>query len=286
MGTLKSLAMVVALGTVLGAAHAREPVIEKIRATGKIVLGYAEGSPPFSFVDKAGNPSGFSLDLCRAIAEQARRQLRMPNLEILYIPVASDDRIDAIVNGRVDVECGTTTNTLGRQQEVDFTLFTFVTGGTLLSKISEPVHGLADLAGKRVAVTRGTTTQRSLEEYLTRNGSDAEIVSVASHEEGMAALDQGEADVFASDRVVLMGQMMESEDREQYLLSDDFFSYEPYALMVPRNDADFRLLANRALSRIYSSNQIGILYKKWFGVIDSRPSSLLMAVYQLQALPE
>ena len=90
MGTLKSLAMVVALGTVLGAAHAREPVIEKIRATGKIVLGYAEGSPPFSFVDKAGNPSGFSLDLCRAIAEQARRQLRMPNLEILYIPVASD----------------------------------------------------------------------------------------------------------------------------------------------------------------------------------------------------
>jgi len=284
----RSSLILILLGALLtlDAVQAREPVLDRMRTTGRIVLGYAENSPPFSFTDKLGTPSGFSVDLCRAIAEQARRQLKMPDLKVEYVPVQSDDRINAIVNGRVDIECGTTTNTLGRQQDVDFTLFTFVTGGTLLSRKSDPVQNLDQLAGKKVAVTRGTTTQRSLEEYLTKDRNDAEIVTVDSHQAGMALLDSGEVQVFASDRVVLMGQMMESEERDDYVLSDDFFSYEPYALMVPRNDADFRLLANRALSRIYSSNQIGILYKKWFGVIDRRPSSLLMAVYQLQALSE
>jgi len=280
--------LLILLGTLLtlDAVHAREPVLDRIRTTGRIVLGYAENSPPFSFSDKTGTPSGFSVDLCRAIADQAKRQLKMPDLKIEYVPVQSDDRVAAIVNGRVDIECGTTTNTLGRQQDVDFTLFTFVTGGTLLSRKSDPVQSLEKIGGKKVAVTRGTTTQRALEEFLTKSRMEAEIVTVESHQAGMALLDAREVQVFASDRVVLMGQMMESKDRNDYLLSDDFFSYEPYALMVPRNDADFRLLANRALSRIYSSNQIGILYKKWFGVIDNRPSGLLMAVYQLQALSE
>jgi len=280
--------LLILLGTLLtlDAVHAREPVLDRIRTTGRIVLGYAENSPPFSFSDKTGTPSGFSVDLCRAIADQAKRQLKMPDLKIEYVPVQSDDRVAAIVNGRVDIECGTTTNTLGRQQDVDFTLFTFVTGGTLLSRKSDPVQSLEKIGGKKVAVTRGTTTQRALEEFLTKSRMEAEIVTVESHQAGMALLDAREVQVFASDRVVLMGQMMESKDRNDYLLSDDFFSYEPYALMVPRNDADFRLLANRALSRIYSSTQIGILYKKWFGVIDNRPSGLLMAVYQLQALSE
>ena len=148
------------------------------------------------------------------------------------------------------------------------------------------VTSLADLSGKKVAVVRDTTTEAKLRTYLEENLIDAEVVEVASREVGMNQLNSGRANAFASDQIVLIGQMIESRDPKQYMLSEDLFSYEPYSLMVRKDDAEFRLVANRAIAQLYRSGQHIPIYNKWIGRIGIRPSNLLAAMYQINTLPE
>lgn len=265
---------------------ARAPVLDTVKESRRIVFGYSEDAPPFSFVDKAGKPAGYSLDLCRAVAEQVRRELQLPRLDIAFVAVESADRIDALVNGRVDMDCSTTTQTLGRMEKVDFTLMTFVTGVSMVSLRGTDFREPSQIQGKKVAVIAGTTTETALTEYLQSTQISAEVVQVGSLTAGMRLLEEGSVDGFFSDRALLIGQLMLSPARDRLQISEDMISYEPYALMVPREDADFRLVANRALAQIYSGDQIGVLYRKWFGLIGNRPSSLLISVFRLQALPE
>ncbi|MCJ7557304.1 MAG: amino acid ABC transporter substrate-binding protein [Gammaproteobacteria bacterium] len=265
---------------------ARAPVLDTVRESGRIVFGYSEDAPPFSFVDRAGKPAGYSLDLCRAVAEQVRRELKLPRLDIAFVAVESADRINALANGRVDMDCSTTTQTLGRMERVDFTLMTFVTGASMLSLRDTDFREPSQIQGKKVAVIAGTTTEDVLTQYLIDTKLSAEIVSVSSLTAGMGMLVEGSIDGFFSDRALLIGQIMQSPERDRLQISEDMISFEPYALMVPRDDADFRLVANRALAQIYNGQQIGILYRKWFGLVGSRPSSLLISVFRLQALPE
>lgn len=265
---------------------ARGPVLDTVRESGRIVFGYSEDAPPFSFIDKAGKPAGYSLDLCRAVAEQVRRELKLPKLNIVFVAVESADRINALANGRVDMDCSTTTQTLGRMERVDFTLMTFVTGVSMLSLRDSGFREPSQIEGKKVAVIAGTTTEDVLNQYLTDTKLSAQIVSVGSLTAGMGMLAEGSVDGFFSDRALLIGQIMQSPVRDRLQISEDMISFEPYALMVPREDADFRLVANRALAQIYGSEQIGVLYRKWFGLVGSRPSSLLISVFRLQALPE
>jgi len=265
---------------------ARAPVLDTVRESGRIVFGYSEDAPPFSFVDKAGKPAGYSLDLCRAVAEQVRRELKLTKLDIAFVAVESADRINALANGRVDMDCSTTTQTLGRMERVDFTLMTFVTGASMLSLRDTDFREPSQIQGKKVAVIAGTTTEDVLTQYLIDTRLSAEIISVGSLTAGMGMLVEGSIDGFFSDRALLIGQIMLSPARDRLQISEDMISFEPYALMVPRDDADFRLVANRALAQIYSGDQIGILYRKWFGLVGNRPSSLLISVFLLQALPE
>ena len=265
---------------------ARAPVLDTVKESGRIVFGYSEDAPPFSFVDRASKPAGYSLDLCRAVAEQVRRELRLPRLDIVFVAVESSDRINALVNGRVDMDCSTTTQTLGRMDKVDFTLMTFVTGASMLSLRETDSREPSQIQGKKVAVIAGTTTENVLTQYLNDTKLSAEIVLVDSLTAGMGMLIEGSVDGLFSDRALLIGQIMKSPERDRLQLSEDMISFEPYALMVPREDADFRLVANRALAQIYGGDQIGILYRKWFGLVGNRPSSLLISVFRLQALPE
>lgn len=251
-----------------------------------MVIGYRKNSPPFSFVDGQGNPSGYSIDLCKRIAAAVQKRLGIPEMVVTYVPVSVDDRIGAVESGKIDIECGATTNTLSRQERVDFTHITFVTGGTLLSLQSAPIRLTSEASGKRIAVVEGTTTESALRRYLSEALIKADIELVTEHAAGMGLLAEKKVDAFASDRLVLLGLVKNTGDASKFVVSDDFFSYEPYALMVRRNDADFRLVANRALSEVFRNEQIGILYRKWFGVIGARPSGLQMAVFHLQALPE
>jgi ABC-type amino acid transport substrate-binding protein len=282
------LALLAGLILAPGASALAQGTLERIAERGEFRLGYRTDARPLSF-EENGRPAGYSVDICRRIAAEVGAHLDLPDLEVSYVPVTLGNRFDAVVNGDIDIECGSTTITLGRSARVDFTLMTFVTGGSLLSMADDPVPGAAALAGKRVAAIEDTSTETGLEAYLSENRIDARVVRVSSAEEGMSALLDGDVDAFASDQIVLVGDAlnaMERDDTLDFHFSPDLFSYEPYALMVRRNDADFRLLVNRAIAGIFRSGDYGPMYERWIGSFGIEPSPLLVAMYQVQALSE
>jgi ABC-type amino acid transport substrate-binding protein len=269
-------------------AHAAKftGTLQKVAETGVFTIGYNTDSAPFSFQDKAGLPTGYSVDLCRRIATATREKLGLKEMEVKFVEITLESRFDAVESGKIDIECSSSTITLSRLEKVDFTLMTFVTGGSLVSMADAAVVTTADISGKTVAVTRGTTTEIALKAYLKESLIDASIVMVDTDSEGMGLLDDDTVQAFASDQVVLIGQIVNSPDPESYTLSEDIFSFEPYGLSLRRNDADFRLVANRSLAQIYRTGQFKALFNKWFGKVGLRPSPVLAAMYQLEALPE
>jgi len=267
-------------------ARDAEGTLDKIARTGEFVIGYRTDASPLSYENAQGQPSGYSVDLCRRIAAQVKSHLGKDNIETKFVPVASNERISAVVKGKVDIECGSTTITLARQEKVDFTLPTFVTGGSVLSLAKSGIQDMSNLSGKRVGVVKDTTTVEQLKAYLQRNLVDAEIVIVDNRKDGMLRLDRGGIDAFASDQIVLIGQVIEALSPNQYSLVSETFSYEPYGLVVRRNDADFRLVANKALVQIYRSGQHIQIFNKWIGRIGIKPPPILVAMYQLNTLPE
>jgi ABC-type amino acid transport substrate-binding protein len=201
------------------------------------------------------------------------------------VAVTADTRIPCGA-GTVDLECGSTTKTLGRQATVDFSILTFVDGGSLLSRIGTNISAVADLANKRVAVIPGTTTEKALTAALQKSWvSTARVIVVRDHAEGLAAVEAGKAEAFASDRIVLVGLLQQARDAGRLRVSNQYFSYEPYALMLRRDDPDFRLAVNRALARLYQSVLISQIYEKWFGRF-SQASALVQAVYTLGSFPD
>ena len=260
--------------------------LDQIKKSGEIRVGYRTDAPPLSFKDDSGQAAGYSVELCQRIAAAVKDQLKLKDLKTTLVALTSEDRIDAIINNRADIECGATTITLSRSEKVDFTLMTFVTGGGLLTLANAGVDSLASLAGKSVAVVTGTTSQTSLQKYLQKNLIDAKVVVVADRSEGMKQLQARKVDAFASDQVVVIGQILTASDPRAYSLGRDLFSFEPYGLVVRRNDADFRLVANRAIAQLYRSGQIEDLFNRWFGQVGVQPTPVLQAMYVLQALPE
>lgn len=267
-------------------ALAQSPTLERISKNKEFRIGYRTDASPLSYENASGSPSGYSVDLCRRIAAAVKTHLGQDDIETTFVKVDTDNRFDAVENGDIDIECGSTTLTMGRQDQVDFTLMTFVTGGSVLALSDSAIGSLADLAGKKVGVSPGTTTLEKLREYLAENLVDAEIVTVADRAAGMEALNNKTIDAFASDQIVLIGQVIEALYPKRYSLVSETFSYEPYALMVPRNDSEFRMVANKALTQVYRSGQHIQIYNKWIGRIGIQPSPLLVAMYQLNILPE
>jgi ABC-type amino acid transport substrate-binding protein len=263
-----------------------EGTLEKIARTGEFLIGYRTDASPLSYKNADGDPSGYSVDLCRRIAAAVKSHLGDSDIETKFISVLSDQRISAVSRGKIDIECGSTTITLSRQEQVDFTIPTFVTGASILSLTETGIRGMSDLSGKKVGAVKDTTTVGLLQENLQQKLIDANMVIVGSREEAMNRLNRGNIDAFASDQIVLIGQIIEATNPKKYSLLDETFSYEPYGLVVRRNDADFRLLANRALTQIYRSGQHIEIYNKWIGRIGVRPPPMLVAMYQLNTIPE
>jgi glutamate/aspartate transport system substrate-binding protein len=270
-----------------GPGTAAEPTgtLKKIKDSKTMVLGFRESSPPFSFVGGDGKPAGYTVDLCLRIAEAVQKDLAMPDLRVQWVKVTPDDRIKSVVAQKIDLECGSTTASLSRQEQVDFTITTFVDGGSLLTTDGSGIEGVRDLDGKKVGIVRGTTTEIALGAAMREQRVSAQMVVVKDHAEGLAALEEGRADAYASDRAILIGLGRRSKDPTKLALSPEMFSYEPYGLMLRRGDADFRLVANRALSRLFRSDDIARIYMKWFGEIG-RPSPVLVLMYAITALPD
>jgi ABC-type amino acid transport substrate-binding protein len=259
--------------------------LKKIKSTNTITIGYRESSRPFSFVGDDGKPAGYSVDLCTRIAASIGKDLGLPNLAIKWVKVTVENRIEAVAKGTVDLECGSTTASLSRQEQVDFSLLTFIDGGSLLVTDASRIRGISTLGGKRVAIIPGTTTEKSLAEALKKHGVSATMVPVKDHAAGVVALDTDKADAYASDRVILIGVGRTSKNPEKLALVEEFFSYEPYGFMLRRGDPAFRLAVNRALAQLYRSGDVVPIFEKWFGSM-STAGPLIGAMYLINGLPE
>jgi ABC-type amino acid transport substrate-binding protein len=266
------------------AAQELDGTLKKIKTSGTLTIGYRESAPPFSFPGPDRRPVGYSIDLCTHVASEIQKQLGI-NLKLNWVPVTADNRVDMVVQKKIDIECGTTTASLSRQERVDFSLMTFVDGGGLLTKADSEIHSVADLADKRIAIIPGTTTETALMKYLKEEFVSVKFVQVKDHLAGLAAVEKDSADAFASDRGILIGLVVTSKEPSHYAVPSFLFSYEPYGFMVQRNDGAFRLAVNRALAGLYRAGRALPIYEKWFGAFG-KPSPALQAVYLLNGLPE
>jgi glutamate/aspartate transport system substrate-binding protein len=259
--------------------------LKKIKDSNTMVMGYRESSVPFSFVRDDKQPVGYSVDLCKRVALGIQQQLNLADLAIKWVAVTPENRLARVVDGTIDLECGSTTSTLSRQEQVDFSYMTFVDGGSLLVSTGSDVKRLSDIAGKRVAVIPGTTTEKVMMEALQQANVQVNLVKVKEHSEGIAALEKATVDAYASDKVILIALALTSKDPDKLAIADQYFSYEPYGLMMRRGDADFRLAVNRVLARLYRSREFVDIYESWFGSFN-RTSNLLQAMYLLHSMPE
>jgi ABC-type amino acid transport substrate-binding protein len=260
--------------------------LEKIQATKTIALGYRDSSVPFSYAGPTKEPMGYSVDLCMRVVQDLRSELKLPDLQPRWVPVSVETRVRALVDGTIDLECGSTTNTLSRQERVDFSLTTFITGASLLALAGSNVGD--QLGAIRTAVIPGTTTEQMVKNAIASMGAtaaDAKLVAVNDHADGLAAVVDRRAEVYATDRAILMGLVTSASNPRQFALLDRYLSYEPYALMLRRGDPAFRLAVNRTLARLYRSGQVLDIYRRWFGQWGD-PSPLTLGMYAVEGLPE
>jgi len=286
MNNLKGITLALALVWLVPASASAQDfqgTLKKIKDSGTIAIGYREQSVPFSFRGNDGKPAGYSIDLCSRIVTGIQQQLKLTKLDVKWVPVTPENRIASVVNGTVDLECGSTTNSLSRQEQVDFSHMTFVDGGSLLIK-ADRVAAMQDLGGKKIAVIPGTTTEPAVRAALQKSFLTAQIIPVKDHREGLAAVENGTADAYASDRVILIGLVVTAKEG-QFAIGEQYLSYEPYGFMLRRGDSPFRLAVNRVLSSLYRSREVMQIYGRWFGKLGE-PGNLLIAMYALHALPE
>ena len=267
-------------------AQDSEPTLTKIVRTGEFLIGYRADSSPLSYENGDGEPSGYSVDLCRRVAASIKSLFPDTDIETKFVRINSDERLTAVVSGKIDIECGSTTITMSRQEQVDFSLPTFVTGGSILSLTASGIQDVSNLSGKKVGVTKGTTTVNQLQSHLDEKLIDAEIVLIENRNVGMNLLNAGEIDALASDQIVLIGQIIEARIPSKYSIISEIYSYEPYGFVVRRNDADFRLAVNKALAHIYRNGEHADIFYKWIGRIGISVPPILAAMYQLSAIPE
>jgi ABC-type amino acid transport substrate-binding protein len=265
------------------AAQELSGTLQKIKKSGIIKIGFRESQPPMSFMGKDGVPAGYSIDLGQEIAAAVEAKIGQ-QIKIKYIPVTAANRFKALAENKIDILCGSATKTLSRSEVVDFTQLTFVTGASFMTLRGKDIRN--DFGGKKLGVVKGTTTKDSLQKMLKETGTKAQVVLLDSTAAGIKALRSQKIDAFAADQVVLIGLALAAKNPNDFSILPNLFTYEPFALAVRRNDADFRLVADRVISDLYRSKKILKIYDKWFGQFSVRRSSAFDALIQLNAIPE
>jgi ABC-type amino acid transport substrate-binding protein len=285
---LTTLLTVLSLVPVLAFAQVSAPLdgrLKKIHDTGTITVGYRTDAAPFSFEESDNKPTGYTVELCRSVIAAIERQLGGAPLKATWVPVTVQNRLTSVAGGQVDMECGATTVTLGRMKEVDFSSLIFADGTGLLIKKSTAGNSLLDLANKKIGVIGGTSNERALNEALKAKLVTATVVPLKSRDEGLAQLEAGAIDAFASDRMLLIGLAEKAKDPGSLAMMADALSFEPYAIVLPRGDWAMRLAVNTALAQIYKSSTLAELYARWFAKLG-RPSPELQVLFGLGSLPE
>lgn len=256
----------------------------KIKRSQTITIAYSDNSMPFSFTEN-GKPVGYSVELCMEIVESLKEQLGVGDIEVKWKAANTPERLRMVEKGEADLECGTTSITLDRQEKVDFSNEIFIESGGVLVLADSDMQGLISLGGKKVAVIPGTTTEKRLAKALERKHVNAEMVNIKNAKAGIEALDARKVDAYAGDQLTLAGEVAQSKDASRYAMLTQQFSIDPYGLALPRGDADFRLAVNRALARVYREGAIEQIFVAAFGP-DAEPSDILKVVYLINAYPD
>jgi glutamate/aspartate transport system substrate-binding protein len=284
---IRTFTLVFALLFAAVTVHAQSPDgrLKKIAATKSVTIAYRADATPFSFTDDKQQIGGFSIDLCKRVVNMIERQLNVQGLQVKWHPVTVQSRFDAVAKGQADMECGSSTITLARLKQVDFSSTIFVESTGILTKAASGLRSLSDLSGRSIAVIGGTTNERAVNEQLKRRQLSATVVPFKTRDEAFAALEEGKVDAFASDKMLLLGAAQRARDQKSLFLMADQLSFEPYGIVLPRGDADFRLAVNAGLAQLYGSGEIQEIFGRWFGGLGD-PGPVVRAVYLLGAIPE
>jgi len=242
--------------------------LKRIRETNTILIGVRESSVPFSFIDAQKQPQGYSVDLCARVADAVKVELKLPKLDVRFIPVTSANRIPALLEGKIDLECGSTTNTRDRQKQVAFAYTTFVAGIKMLAKKASNVNSVEDLRGKNIVVTKGTTSEKMMKAMNDERLLKMNIIETPDHGESFKAVDEGKAIAFPMDDVLLYGLISKSKKPDDFAVVGKYLSVEPYAIMMRKDEPAFEKIVNRALIDLFQSGEIRRLYAKWFNTKD------------------
>ncbi len=286
-----TIAAAVMLALAAGTATAQElyGTLKKIKDTGVINLGHREASVPFAYMGSEGKPIGYTMDLCYKIIDRIKEELQLSSVKVNLVPVNSQTRIPLLANGTIDIECGSTTNNLTRSKQIDYLAVTFITGTKLGVKKGSGIKEIEDLKGKSIALSLGTTNEKAIKETAQKLGLNIKYHMVKDHPQGWLALETGRVDAYATDHVLLYGLISKSKNPEQYEVVGRFLSYDPYGIMVRRDDSAIRLLGNTVLADLMRSGEMQQIYDKWFNPgptnINMPISDTLKTAFEVQALP-
>lgn len=260
------LVAVLGVGIAFSSPQAQElsGTLKKVRDTKTITLGVRDSSIPFSYLDDKQAYQGYSIDLCMRIVDAVRKELGMQHLDVKMNPVTSATRIPLMANGTIDLECGSTTNNLERQNQVAFAPTTFVTANRLLAKKSSNIQSLDDMKGKTLVSTSGTSNLKQLTALNAQRQLGMKIMTAKDHAEGFLMVETGRAVAFAMDDILLASLAASSKSPKDYAITKDALSVEPYGIMLRRDDPQFKKLVDGAIGNVFKSGEINRIYKKWF----------------------
>jgi glutamate/aspartate transport system substrate-binding protein len=260
------LATLFAAGAIAGAANAQQltGTLQKIKDSGTITIGHRDTSIPFSYYDDKQQAVGYAIDICMRIVDAIKAELKLAKIDIKFNPVTSATRIPLMANGTIDLECGSTTNNLERQKQVAFTITHFVTANRFVSKKSANLKTLNDLKGKTVVSTSGTTNIKNATELNVEKKLGMNIIAAKDHAEAFLTVDTGRAVAFFMDDILLYSLVANSKNPQDWVISADALTVEPYGIMLRRDDPAFKKVVDGAVRNLYKTGQINAIYEKWF----------------------
>jgi glutamate/aspartate transport system substrate-binding protein len=272
--------------TVTASAQSSDAVLDRIKKNGTISIGYREASIPFSFLDDARKPVGYSSDICLKVVDAVREKLGLPQLSVNWVAVNLQNRIPLVVNGTVDLSCESTVNTIARQSQVDFSAPFFISHTRLLVKSNSGIKEVEDLSGKAMALPINSVPERLIRALIEEKNLSVRIVSVRDNSEGFLALSTGRADAFSTDDVLLFGLKKSAPNPSEYDVVGRPLSFDSYGLLVQKNNTIFLSLINATMARLIRSGEMRSLYDKWFAPLALPMSSDLATLFKIEAIPE
>lgn len=276
--------LALSLSAISAAPALAEGTLDKIKSSGTITLGVRQDARPFSFLDGDGKAKGYSVALCEAVVRQLKIQLEMADINVKYALVTTEDRFQRLAKGEIDIECATSTYTLARLDEAEFSLLIYATGSDLLVRDADNIQGMPDLAEKIIGVVAGTTSEQDLKNILQSSGLNATIDPVDTYSDLLASLETEEIDAAYGDRALLLEARERAIDRTKLEVLGARYSYEPYALVLRHGDNEFRHAVDRSLARIYRSDEAEAIYEAWFGPMEDNPD--MDELYRILGLPD